>query len=72
MATVLDELVDLAHLEIGHGLELKRSCTCLLDIVHEAVASHQAHATGHVLRVIDRADPVGHGMPLAFGACSII
>jgi PAS domain S-box-containing protein len=51
MAGLIDELLDVAHLQAGRPLELRRRPTDLVALAHQAVADFQPAALRHVLRV---------------------
>ena len=59
MAGVLDELLDLAHLQDGTALQLNLAPTRMQALVETAVAAHQAATDHHVIRLVATADPVG-------------
>jgi signal transduction histidine kinase len=59
MATVLEDVLDVARIQAGERLRLNREPTRLLPAVEAAVAAHEPNAPRHTLRMIALADPVG-------------
>jgi signal transduction histidine kinase len=59
MVSLLDETLDVAHLQAGRPLRLNRAPTRLREVADEAVIRHQATAERHHLRVAVEADPIG-------------
>jgi PAS domain S-box-containing protein len=51
MAAMLDELIDLAHLQEGRALQLRRERLDLVELVREAVAQQQPISPQHPLRL---------------------
>jgi PAS domain S-box-containing protein len=51
MSALIDELLDVAHLQTGRPLELRRRPTDLVVLARQAVAEFQSAATRHDLRV---------------------
>jgi signal transduction histidine kinase len=51
MAAQLDELLDVAHLEVGRPLDLRRRPTDLVAAAYQAVGEHQPTTTRHRLQV---------------------
>jgi PAS domain S-box-containing protein len=47
----VDELLDLAHLEMGRSLELQCTPTDIIDLLRAVVAEHQQASTRHDLRL---------------------
>jgi signal transduction histidine kinase len=59
MLNLLDETLDVAHLQAGRPLRLNRVPTRLQEIAEEAVMRHQPNTERHALRVVAEADPIG-------------
>jgi signal transduction histidine kinase len=51
MGTLIDELLDLTHVQMGRALELRPEATDLLQLARRVVADHQQLATRHSLQV---------------------
>jgi signal transduction histidine kinase len=51
MGAMIDELLDLTHLQMGRPLELRRERTDLVALVHRVVADHQQLAARHTILV---------------------
>jgi phycocyanobilin:ferredoxin oxidoreductase len=56
MAAMLDELLDLTHLQMGRPLELRRRPTDLVALAREAVTAQQGRTVRHRIRVETRVD----------------
>jgi signal transduction histidine kinase len=59
MLSLLDETLDVAHLQAGRPLRLNRAPTRLQELAEEAVIRHQPNTERHQLRVVADADPIG-------------
>jgi signal transduction histidine kinase len=59
LGELLEELLDVAHLQAGRPLPLHTRSIHMLDMVEPLVASHQAKTTRHEIRIEALADPVG-------------
>jgi signal transduction histidine kinase len=51
MGTLIDELLDLTHVQMGRALELRPGATDLLQLARRVIADHQQLATRHSLQV---------------------
>ena len=51
LAGQIDELVDLAQLQLGQPLALRLARTDLVDLVHRSIAEHQASTQRHRIRL---------------------
>ena len=58
MAAMTDDLLDVARLQAGQPLDLRRSATDLVELARRAVADHQATTTAHALRLSTTAPSV--------------
>ena len=59
MLNLLDDTLDVAHLQAGRPLRLNRAPTRLLEVVEEALIRHQPTTDRHQLRLVADADPSG-------------
>jgi signal transduction histidine kinase len=60
MSALLDELLDIARLEQGHHLELRRSSVDIAAMARRKVADYQHVANQHLLRVAGETELVGN------------
>jgi signal transduction histidine kinase len=59
MRRLVDQIVDLARMQMGQELELDRRPTDLVAVAHRVAAEHQAAAPRHAVRVEATDDVVG-------------
>src|SRR6185503_13538924 len=58
MGGLIDELMDLTHLQMGRPIELHRRPTDLVELTRRIVADHQQPGQQHVLRVVATHEPI--------------
>jgi signal transduction histidine kinase len=60
MTAMLDELVDVARLELGHQLELQRDSMDLVGLVRRKVAEYEQTTSRHLIRVAAETELFGN------------
>ena len=58
MAGLIDELLDLARLQLGRPLDLEPQPTELLQLIRQVIADHEPNSPRHTLRLKDSNGPV--------------
>jgi signal transduction histidine kinase len=67
MVSLIDDLLDVAHLRAGRSLQLNLAPTRLLQVVEQAIERHRLDSDRHTVRLVAAAEPVGAWDPVRLG-----